>query len=369
MGTANHAVNSLLAHTGVSINGGQPFDLKVHNERFYNKVLAKGILGLGESYMDGDWDCESLDEMLTMLLRSNLNEKVKPLKLMWPVLKAKLSNQQSKAKSLRVGKRHYDIGNDLYARMLDPRMVYTCGYWENATTLAEAQEAKLDLICRKIGLEKGMRVLDIGCGWGSFAGYAAEKYGCSVVGITISGEQLRYAEERYRGLPVEFRFQDYRELDERFDRIVSIGMFEAVGPKNYRDYFQTVQRCLAEDGYFLLHTIGGNVSRSSTDAWTEKYIFPGGVLPSAVQITKAVEGLLVMKDWHNFGADYDRTLMAWAGNFEAAKPELTGYDERFFRMWDYFLHSAAAGFRSNRIQLWQIVYSKQEGSVVYRSVR
>jgi cyclopropane-fatty-acyl-phospholipid synthase len=369
MSSAKQTVINLLADTGISINGDNPSDLQINNERFYSRVLAEGALGLGESYMDGDWDCEALDEMVASLLRSNLNKKVNPIKLLWPVLKAKFSNQQRKAKSLRVGKQHYDIGNDLYKRMLDPRMVYTCAYWKGATTLAEAQEAKLDLICRKIGLKAGMRVLDIGCGWGSFAGYAAEKYGCSVVGVTISREQLRYAAERYQDLDVEFRFQDYRELDEPFDRIVSIGMFEHVGPKNYRAYFEVARRCLVEDGYFLLHTIGGSTSRSSTDPWTEKYIFPGGVLPSSAQIAKAAEGLLVMKDWHNFGAYYDRTLMAWNENFEAAKAELTGYDERFFRMWRYWLHSAAAGFRSNRSQLWQIVYAKLEGEVLYDSVR
>ncbi|NJB84700.1 cyclopropane-fatty-acyl-phospholipid synthase [Lewinella marina] len=369
MSTAKQTVTDLLSRAGIVVNGRRPVDLQVHRERFYDRVLAEGILGFGESYMDGDWDCEALDDLITQVLRANLAERVRPLKMFWPVLRAKISNQQRKSKALRVGEQHYDIGNDLYERMLDRRMTYTCAYWKNATTLDEAQEAKLDLVCRKIGLQPGMKVLDIGCGWGSFAGYAAERYGVSVVGVTISKEQLRLARERYGHLDVEFRFQDYREVDETFDHVVSLGMFEHVGPKNHHTFMRVVDRCLSDDGLFLLHTIGTNLSRIVSDAWTDKYIFPGGVAPSALQITRAAEGLFTIKDWHNFGGDYDRTLLAWYANFERHRGELTDYDERFYRMWRFFLLTAAGGFRSHRNHLWQIVFAKPAGRVAYDSVR
>ncbi len=369
MNNAKRTVSRLLGLADQSIDGPRPFDIQVNRDRFYTRVLADGVLGLGESYMDGDWDCAALDELVTRLLRAGVGEQVKPLKLLLPVLRAKLSNQQRKSKSLRVGRQHYDIGNDLYARMLDRRMTYTCAYWKTADNLDAAQEAKLDLICQKIGLQPGMRILDIGCGWGSFAGYAAEHYGASVVGVTISREQLRYARERYGHLDIDFRFQDYRDLDEPFDHVVSVGMFEHVGPRNYRTYLRVVERCLRRDGLFLLHTIGGNRSRSTTDPWTDKYIFPGGVLPSAVQITRAAEGLLTIKDWHEFGGDYDRTIMAWYANYARHRHDLTDYDERFHRMWHYWLHTAAAGFRSHRTHLWQIVFAKPAGVVDYDSVR
>lgn len=249
-------------------------------------------------------------------------------------------------------------------------MVYTCGYWKNAKDLDEAQEAKLDLVCRKIGLASGQRVLDIGCGWGSFAKFAAENYGAQVVGITVSKEQVRLAQERCAGWPVEIRLQDYRAMRETFDRVISLGMFEHVGYKNYRTYFEVARRCLKEDGLFLLHTIGGNVSAKSTDPWIDKYIFPNSMIPSAAQIAKAAEGLFVMEDWHNFGADYDKTLLAWYQNVESHWLELsTRYDERFHRMWRYYLLSCAGSFRVRVNQLWQIVYSKQGVQGGYTAIR
>ena len=244
--------------------------------------------------------------------------------------------------------------------MLDPRMTYTCGYWKDADNLADAQEAKLELICRKLQLMPGMRVLDIGCGWGSFMGYAAEHYGVSCVGVTISKEQAEWAQKRYAGLPLEFRLQDYRETNERFDRIVSIGMFEHVGRKNHRTYTEVAHRCLEDGGLFLLHTIGKNVRDTVPDPWIDKYIFPNGDLPSIGQIADAVDGLFVVEDLHNFGADYDRTLMAWHENFSSAWPNFSkNLGERFRRMWNYYLLSCAGAFRARDIQLWQWVLSKE----------
>ena len=266
-----------------------------------------------------------------------------------------------------MGEEHYDLGNDIYEKMLDPRMVYTCGYWRNASDLAKAQEDKLELVCRKLDLKPGMRVLDIGCGWGSFAGYAAEKYGVSVVGVTVSREQASLAIERCAGLDVEFRLQDYRDINEQFDAIVSLGMFEHVGHKNYRTYMEVLERSMKPESYALLHTIGKNVSAPGVDPWISRYIFPNGEIPSLKQITDAMEPRLIVEDLHNFGPDYDRTLMAWYQNFEAGWSSLKdNYSERFYRMWTYYLRICAGAFRARDLQLWQLVISKGNTVSAYR---
>lgn len=361
----------LLSLAGIKINGNNPWDIQVNNPRFCARVLAGGSLALGESYMDGWWDCKALDQFFSRILRVRLDKKTRSMKhAVISILKAKMINMQSKSRAYEIGKQHYDIGNDLYRGMLDKRMTYSCGYWKNAKTLDQAQEAKLDLICKKIGLKKGMKILDIGCGWCSFAKYAAEKYKAEVVGITISKEQVKLGKNICEGFPVEIKLQDYRSLKEKFDHIISAGMFEHVGYKNYRTFMKVVHRCLEPDGLFLLHTIGGNKSVSSTDPWINRYIFPNSLLPSPKQITKAAEGLFVMEDWHSFGHDYDKTLMAWHKNFNKNWGRIKEkYDERFFRMWNYYLLCCAGSFRSRKNQLWQIVFSKQGIKGGYKNIR
>lgn len=361
-------VCEILALADVKVNGKRPWDIKVNNDDFYQRVLGEGSLGLGESYMDGWWDCKALDKFFFHILRADLASAVKPWSLILLHIKTRLFNLQCKSKAFVVGERHYDLGNDLYRAMLDKRMTYTCGYWKNAKNLDEAQEAKLDLVCRKIGLKPGDKVLDIGCGWGSFAKYAAEKYKARVVGITVSKEQVKLGRKLCRGLPVEIRLQDYRDVDEKFDHIVSLGMFEHVGHKNYRAFMQIVDRCLKDDGLFLLHTIGGSTTSTYSDPWITKYIFPGGLVPSVRQIVNSVEGLFTIEDWHNFGTHYDKTLMAWFCNFDANWKKLE-CDEQFYRMWKYYLLSCAGGFRARYMQLWQIVLSKKGLLGGYNSVR
>lgn len=350
----------LLSLADVKIDGNRPGDITINNPKFYSRVLAGGSLALGESYMDRWWDCKDLDVFFEKILRAGLDRKAMKLKnLILPFLRAKLTNMQNKSRAKRVGEQHYDAGNDLYKLMLDKRMCYSCGYWKNVKTLDEAQEAKLDLICKKLKLKKGMKVLDIGCGWGSFAKFAAEKYGVSVVGITISKEQAKLAQERCKGFPVKIKLEDYRNVTEKFDRILSIGMFEHVGPKNYREYMSVVHRCLKDDGLIMIHTIAGNKSVTSLEPWFNKYIFPNGVLPSAKQITSAAEGLFILEDWHSLGQDYDKTLMAWLDNFKKNWNKIENkYDKRFYKMWVYYLSSCAGSFRAKKNQLWQIVYSK-----------
>ncbi|RQW04099.1 cyclopropane fatty acyl phospholipid synthase [candidate division KSB1 bacterium] len=358
--TSEKVFRDLVQTAGITVNGNASYDIQVRNSHFYQRVLAQGSLELGESYMDGWWDCEQLDEFINRVLRADLPSHIKSnLSLLWHVLHARLFNLQSKKRAFQVGERHYDIGNDLYEAMLDSRMNYTCAYWRGAKNLDQAQENKLELVCKKIGLQSGMTVLELGCGFGAFAGYAAQKYGAHVTGVTVSKKQVEWATAKYKNLPVDIRLQDYRSVRGQYDRVISIGIMEHVGYKNYRTYMQVVDRTLKPDGLAFIHTIGGTFSGAIADPWTVKYIFPNGSLPSMAQLTRAMEGLFDMEDWHNFGPDYDQTLLAWYANFAKAWPELKShYDERFYRMWRYYLLSAAGGFRARHNQLWQMVLNR-----------
>ena len=350
----------LLQEADIQLNGKQAWDMRLHNKTAIARTLSQANLGLGESYTQGDWDADALDQFFFRILRAELHNKVKPLKLLFHAVQFKLLNKQTQSRAWQVGQHHYDIGNDFYQAMLDKRMTYTCGYWAKAKNLEQAQQAKLELICQKLRLQPGMRLLDIGCGWGSLMAYAAEKYQVRCVGVTISAQQVELGQKRCQDLPVEFRLQDYRDLNEKFDVIASVGMFEHVGRKNYATFMQVADRCLEDDGLFLLHTIGKNVTDSAPDPWINRYIFPNGDLPSVKQIAQAIEKYFIVEDLHNFGADYDKTLMAWYENFHRHWPKFSEqYGERFYRMWKYYLLSCAGAFRARDIQLWQWVLSKK----------
>ncbi|MHB9011326.1 MAG: cyclopropane fatty acyl phospholipid synthase [Ignavibacteriaceae bacterium] len=364
-------VEELLELAGIKVSGSNSYDIQVLDKRFYKRVISEVELGLGESFMDNWWTVEQLDEMIFKILRANLDNKVKRnFKIALQLSGFWLINMQARRRAFIIGKRHYDMGNELFTKMLDKRMNYSCAYWKGANTLDEAQENKLELICKKLYLQPGMKILDIGCGWGAFGKYAAEKYNVEVVGLTVSKEQVTLGKELCKGLPVEFRLQDYREVNQQFDRIVSVGMIEHVGYKNYGEYFKVANRCLNNDGIFLLHTIGADHSVKSTDAWTHKYIFPNGMLPSIAHLGKAIEGLFIIEDLHNFGDDYDKTLMSWYENFINSWSSIQkNYDERFFKMWKYFLLSSAGSFRARKNQLWQIVLSKNGILGGYKLIR
>ncbi len=353
-------VSELLSRAGVAINGNSPADIQVKNPDFFKRILQQGSLGLGESYMDGWWDCDRLDLFFTKVLRNGLENQVPHhFKDTLRILSARLFNLQNRKRAWIVGKEHYDLGNDLFTRMLDPFMQYSCGYWKKATDLETAQQDKLRMICEKLQLKPGMTLLDIGCGWGGLAAFAAKNYGVSVYGVTISAEQQKLAQARCEGLDVTILLQDYRDLTMQFDRIVSVGMFEHVGPKNYATYFAVANRCLKPEGIFLLHTIGSNRTDNNVDPWIDKYIFPNGCLPSVKHIAQASEPYFVMEDWHNFGSDYDKTLMAWYQRFQECWPEIAdNYSDRFKRMFTYYLNACAGAFRARDIQLWQVVFSR-----------
>ncbi len=366
-------VARLLGEADVLINGARPWDIVVHDDRFYRRVLANGSLGLGESYMDQWWDCEEIDEMIARLLGAGLEEKIQPRKFLYLFLLAHLMNPQRKSKAYEVGERHYDLGNDLFERMLDKRMTYTCAYWSGHPTpqgLDQAQEAKLELVCRKLGLKPGQHVLDIGSGWGSFMIYAAEKYGVAATGVTVSKEQVELGRKRAGNLPVTFELKDYRETTGSYDHVVSLGMFEHVGPRNHRTFMEVTNRVLKDEGLFLLQIAARSNSKTLPDPWSGKYIFPNTLIPCLGEIASSTNGLFVMEDLHNFGADYDKTLQSWHRNFEAAWPALKNkYSDRFYRMWRYYLLAAAGLSRSRTGQLWQIVFSKKGVPGGYHSVR
>ncbi len=367
-------IADLLAHADVKIVGepsfgAEPWDMLVHNDALFSRILGQGTLGLGEAYMDGWWDCERLDELFARVLAAELATKVETWSDKAFFLLGHLRNRQIGKRLRATAADHYNTGNDLYQHMLDKKMIYTCGYWRDAENLDQAQEHKLELVARKLKLKPGMRVLDIGCGWGGAAKYIADKHGVDVVGITLSEAQHELAQEHIRDSNATVRLQDFRALNEKFDRVYSLGMFEHVGFKNFADYFRIVDQCLEPGGLFLLHTIGHRVTSFKVDPWMDRYIFPNSILPSAEMINRYSADYFNIEDWHNFGLDYHKTLLAWDSNLQAAWQHLPDYEERFKRMWHYFLMCSAGSFKAYRNHLWQVVFSKGIQPQPYEAVR
>jgi len=349
-------VEDLFSECDIRIDGNGPCDIRVFHEAFYARVLAHGSLGFGESYMAGWWDTRDLEELVYRLLKARLDERVRTWRGFIAYCTARAFNLQRRSRAFEVGERHYDIGNDLYQRMLDRRMIYSCGYWETARTLEEAQEAKLRLVFRKLALQPGQRILDVGCGWGGALRFAAEEHGVEGVGITVSREQAVFATKLCEGLPIAIRLQDYRDLNGQFDHIYSIGMFEHVGPKNYRTYMKTLRRCLRPGGRLLLHTIGANRAIGRSDPWINKYIFPNSKLPSKEQISRAIDGLFAASHVQSIGSHYVQTLREWRRNFERHWPALKERrDATFYRMWRFYLCASAASFRAENNDVWQFL--------------
>jgi cyclopropane-fatty-acyl-phospholipid synthase len=376
--TIEEKIRELLSLADVQIHGSRPWDIQVHDQRFYRRALTEGAMGLGESYMDGWWDCEHLDQFFYKVLSSHLEKRVRlaPTVILANVI-SRIKNLQTRAGSKKIARQHYDRSPELYMSFLDPYNQYTCGYFKNTDNLDKAQEQKLDLICRKLNISSNDKVLDVGCGWGGFAKFAAEQYDCNVTGISISQRQVEFASDFCKSLPVTILKMDYRDLmrpehKHHFDKILICGMIEHVGYKNYRKLMKVVEYCLKDDGLFLLQTIGGNISTTAMDTnpWMAKYIFPNSMLPSFKQLSVAVEGFFVVEDVHNFRAHYDKTLMAWAHNFEKNWPQIQSrYDKRFYRMWRYYLLACAGGFRAHDTHLWQIVFSRNGVEGGYESIR
>lgn len=372
-GLARSLLAPLIDRAGICIDGPERWDIQVHDRRFFRRVLLGGSLAFGESYVDGWWDCPHLDELVHRIVRADLDDRLPDWQHLLLGARGRLQNLQSVLRATEVAQAHYDLGNEFFAAMLGPTMCYSCGYWRDAGDLDAAQCAKMELISRKLGLRRGDRLLDIGCGFGSLLRHAAEHYGCEGVGITVSTPQCDWATARNAGLPLRFLVADYRSEEIArlgpFDRVVSVGMFEHVGRRNYDVFFRAARRLLRDDGLLLLQTIGAN--HDGTDPWMNRYIFPNGELPSAVDLVRAVRGCFVIEDWHNFRADYDRTILAWHDNFQRhTAPPAYRQDDRFRRMWSYYLLAFAGVFRAGtRSQLWQIVLSPGGVPGGYRSLR
>lgn len=359
---AESIIRGLLEQSGIEVGGSAPHDIAVHDDRFYTRSLRDGSLGFGESYVEGWWDSPAVDLTIARILSAGTDRKLPVWADSLLSLRSRVQNLQSRSRAPEVGKRHYDVGNDLYRAMLDRRMAYTCAYWppgREELDLDGAQEAKLELVCQKIQIRPGMRILDLGCGWACFARYAAERHGAEVTGYTISQRQVELGREVCAGLPVELHLDDYRNARGRYDAVISIGIMEHVGPRNYREYMDVVDRCLVPGGIGFVHTIAGNFARDHMEPWLHRYIFPNAVLPTMAQMARAMEPRFVIEDVHNIGPHYDHTLMSWWQRFDDAWPTLrAAYDERFYRMWKYYLLSCAATFRTRHTQLYQIVFTQ-----------
>jgi cyclopropane-fatty-acyl-phospholipid synthase len=348
----------LLNTAHIAIDGNNPWDIRVLDSRMFRKTVLEGNLGFGESYMEGWWECDDLEELFYRILSTGIDQQLITLVKAMEYLQGALINLQKPARAFTIGKHHYDAGNDLFRAMLDPYMIYSCACWHGTRDIAVAQENKLRLVFDKLALKPDMRLLDIGCGWGGTARFAAEHYGATVVGITVSEEQANFAREFCKDFNVDIRLMDYRNLEGTFDRIISVGMLEHVGHKNYRTFFDITRRCLVPDGRLLVQSIGCNRPVTGNDPWIEKYIFPNSMLPAASQISRAFEERFILEDWHSFGYDYALTLKAWEHNITRNWPALEhNYDRTFYRMWRYYLLSCAGAFRARSIQLWQILLS------------
>jgi cyclopropane-fatty-acyl-phospholipid synthase len=350
-------VLELFSSADIVVNGQRPWDPVVHDERFYSRVWHAGSVGLGDSYLDGWWDCQDLGGFFCRVLQNGLSSHSWPFwRRQSAVVASLFLNSHSPRRSRLVGERHYDLGNRLYELMLDSRLVYTSAYWHNNSTLDEAQEQKLRIVCEALGLRPGMRLLDIGCGWGSLAKFAAQEFGAVVVGVTISAEQCRFARASCAGLPVTILLRDYRNASGKYDRITSLGMFEHVGQKNYKLFFSLAHDLLKPSGLFYLSTIGSFESNHYDDPWLLKHIFPNSHIPSCQQLFQPMTAFFSTRTFEDWSEDYGKTVLAWLSNFERNWQQLRqDYDLRFQRMWRYYLLAAAATFQTGRSSCWQLL--------------
>jgi len=336
----------------------------VNNDDFFNKSMTKGELGMAESYMDGDWTTPDLEKTLTELLinQEKLEKHIFSIKYLVLGLNNYIATflPNNTLDSVKDNvEHHYDIGNDLYSKMLGKHMQYTCAYYyKDDLTLDEAQYAKMELIAKKLNLKEGLTILDIGCGFGSLANHLATKYKVNVVGVTLSKEQIIYHEKHFKHPNVTIKYMDYRNVNvnDKFDRVYSIGMFEHVGNHNYKTYYDKCYDLLKDDGIMLIHTIGQTVGKSSD--FISTYIFPEGELPALPDLTKEYTNKWHLEDFQNFGLSYAKTLRAWNNNI-GDWSDLDNYDTRFRRMWEYYLLGCASNFQRKSIYLWQLVYTKR----------
>eukprot|EP00928_Gymnodinium_smaydae_P010979 TRINITY_DN14121_c0_g5_i1.p1 TRINITY_DN14121_c0_g5~~TRINITY_DN14121_c0_g5_i1.p1 ORF type:complete len:417 (-),score=86.53 TRINITY_DN14121_c0_g5_i1:242-1492(-) len=370
--------NSETAVRAIVKFGGIPesvFDhIEVVDSSAWYDIITKGNFGIAEGYMHGKLKVDPLPFFLSVLNGTSVGTRRKEHAdvLGWVMglvalptdLLGLVTNQQTKDRSRRVTEQHYDAGNDLYERMLGPSMSYTCAYWKGAENLDQAQENKFDLIRRKLELAPGMKVADLGMGWGTAAEHMHKQAGVNVTGVSLSKEQVKWAQQNLAKPGLQFIWSDFRDHCEDpkymgyYDRVYSIGMMEHVGYKNYQTFFKCIKNLLKPDGLAVVHTIGEPDFVSAGDPFLEKYIFPGVVIPALSKVTPAFENDFILEDFQNFGHDYSRTLAAWSENSKAFfKENPTAYSLEFQRMWDYYLKMCEALFELRINQLWHFVLS------------
>lgn len=352
-------LTTLLREANIEPNGASPWDPQIKDERFYRTVLLRGSVGLGDAYLNGWWECADISGFILRIIKSGIHLRVPRVDIFLRRLRFGLIDAQNRIRSKRVAELHYDEDPYIFEVMLGSTNSYTCARWKGVITLDAAQQQKMDLLCKKAGLSSGMTVLDIGSGWGGFLAYAAERYQVRGIGLTISKTQLDYARKRYGNLPVEFRLQDYRDFVGGVDAVVSICVIEHVGSDHYREYFQKVRETLTrEDGFFAMQCILACDTQARMDPWTEKHIFPNGILPTLERIENAVEGILHIVDREFFRDDYVRTFSAWYENLVRNKNAIIARcGVRYFRKYEYYLCLYIAGFGSGRIDVGQFVLS------------
>lgn len=352
---------------------GLPLHLQIHNPNTYDRILAFGTLGFCEAYMEGWWDeaNNNLIELIGLFYRSNVYAKARDkvtIALALKVIQQRLRTLPVLIQNSRRNvQHHYDLGNDFYQLFLDPTLTYSCGYRVHETdSLEQMQLQKYDLICRKLALKPGETLIDIGCGWGGMLIYAAERYGVSGTGITLSVEQAKLAQERIeqRGLTdkIKIVIADYREIKGQYDKFVSIGMFEHVGKGNFATFMQKAADLLTPNGVGMLHTIVTQ-SQERNGAWVDKYIFPGGYAPQLHELTHELwAAKLKVAHCENLKPHYAETLKRWAQNFTGNRDRITAlsetYDERFLRMWYLYLQSFEASFRYGGLHVYQLLFFK-----------
>lgn len=373
-------VEELFSQAGIEVNGSNPWDPQIHNPIAYNMTVGNGLIGAGEAYMRGYWDCEQLEEFFRRAVQVDLAKRM-PWNLSTATLvtKARLMNLQLPKRAWEVGRMHYDLPREVWECTLDFAMTGSCAYYRFPDeTLDQAQQNKLNLTLKKVGLQKGHSLLDIGVGWAAFSGLSAITYGAKPIGITVSEGQREYIRSRYGDI-VDVRVHPWQQtvLEQPVDRIISVEMFEHVGSDNYRKFFQLCRDSITDDGLMLLHTIVGHNPSKHIDPWMDKYIYPGGCIPTLGQITTAVHGLFHVEDVHDIGGHYPATLLAWMANFrrnwdvvKALGPKRLGMDpEVFCRMWYYHYMASAGGFLSRVISVHQIVLSTNGVPGGYQSIR
>lgn len=350
---------------------GRPVTVRLHDESLVRRILLNPDLGIGEGYMEGSFtiDDDDLHGFLALAVRNSQNAWRHPLhRFLWKLrYLSRVARQYNPAgRARRRVAHHYDLSGELYDLFLDSDKQYSCAYFRSPDdTLEQAQAQKKAHIAGKLRIEPGMRVLDIGCGWGGLALTLARDYGARVLGVTLSEEQHEVANERARaaglGNRAQFRLMDYREVEGTFDRVVSVGMFEHVGAPHYREYFRTVREKLTEDGIALIHTIGRSTPPGANSPWIEKYIFPGGYIPALSEIMTAVEKEdFISQDIEVWRLHYAQTLRHWHDRFVANEERVREiYDDRFCRMWRYYLVACEQTFRCNRQVVFQLQLARK----------